>query len=102
MDHWISVIARAQSPDGYISTNFWDDRAGRLQMPYFHEMYNMGHLLTAASVHFQSTGKTTFLDVARKNADFLYEQFSQRPPRLVHFPWSPSAREGERHVSSYP
>ena len=94
MDYWIPVIARAQSPDGYLSTNFWDNREGRLQMPYFHEMYNMGHLLTAASVHYQATGKTTFLDIARKNADFLHQQFSPRPPRLVHFPWNPSAHMG--------
>ncbi|MHC4519165.1 MAG: glycoside hydrolase family 127 protein, partial [Planctomycetota bacterium] len=94
MDHWIRVIAQAQSPDGYLSTNFWDDRDGRLQIPHHHEMYNMGHLLTAASVHHQATGKTTFLDIARRNADFLYEQFSPRPPRLVHFPWNPSAHMG--------
>jgi DUF1680 family protein len=94
MDHWIRVIAQAQSPDGYLSTNFWDDPEGRLQMPYRHEMYNMGHLLTAASVHYQATGKTMFLDVARRNADFLYEQSSPRPPRLVHFPWNPSAHMG--------
>lgn len=94
MDHWIGVIAQAQSPDGYLSTNFRDDRDGRLQMPHHHEMYNMGHLLTAASVHYQATGKTTFLDIARRNADFLYEQFSPRPPRLVHFPWNPSAHMG--------
>ena len=94
MDHWIRVIDQAQSPDGYLSTNFWDNREGRLQEPYFHEMYNMGHLLSAASVHYQATGKTTLLDVARKNADFLHEQFSPRPPRLVHFPWNPSAHMG--------
>ncbi|MFW6171403.1 MAG: beta-L-arabinofuranosidase domain-containing protein [Planctomycetota bacterium] len=94
MDDWIDVIRQAQSPDGYLSTNFWNDPAGRLQMPYFHEMYNMGHLLTAASVHYRATGKHNFLDIAKKNADFLYRQFSPRPPRLVHFPWNPSAYMG--------
>lgn len=94
MDYWIGVIAKAQSPDGYLSTNFWNDREQRLQMPYRHEMYNMGHLLTAASVHYQATGKTAFLDVARKNADFLHAQFSPRPARLAHFPWNPSAHMG--------
>lgn len=94
MDDWIGIIQKAQSPDGYLSTNFWDKPAERLKMPYFHEMYNMGHLLTAASVHYRATGKTTFLAVARKNADFLYRQFSPRPPRLVHFPWNPSAHMG--------
>ena len=27
-------------------------------------------------------------------ADFLYLQFQPRPPRLVHFPWNPSAHMG--------
>ena len=94
MDYWIDVIARAQSSDGYLSTNFWDNPAGRLQVPYNHEMYNMGHLLTAASVHYRETGQTNFLAVARRMADFLYLQFQPRPPRLVHFPWNPSAHMG--------
>lgn len=94
MDRWIDVIARAQSPDGHLSTNFWNDRKGRLKTPSNHEMYNMGHLLTAASVHCQMTGKTTFLEIAKKNADFLHERFSPRPPRLAHFPWNPSAHIG--------
>ncbi|MCU0875831.1 MAG: glycoside hydrolase family 127 protein, partial [Pirellulaceae bacterium] len=94
MDDWIDIIARAQSPDGYLSTNYWDNPAGRLQVPYHHEMYNMGHLLTAASVHYCETGQTDFLAVARRTADFLYLQFQPRPPRLVHFPWNPSAHMG--------
>jgi hypothetical protein len=94
MDYWIDVIARAQSADGYLSTNFWDNPAGRLQVPYNHEMYNMGHLLTAASIHYRETGQTSFLAVARRMADFLYLQFQPRPPRLVHFPWNPSVYMG--------
>ena len=102
MDYWIDVIAQAQSPDGYLSTNFWDNPAGRLQVPYNHEMYNMGHLLTAASVHYRETGQTNFLAVARRMADFLYLQFQPRPPRLVHFPWNPSALYGpDRPVSRH-
>jgi DUF1680 family protein len=94
MDHWIEIIAKAQSPDGYLSTNFWNNPDQRLKMPHFHELYNMGHLLTAASVHYLATGKTNFLDIARKNADFLYGQFSPRPANLVHFPWNPSVYMG--------
>lgn len=36
MDYWIDVIGQAQSPNGYLSTNFWNNPEGRLQMPYFH------------------------------------------------------------------
>ena len=40
-----------------------------------HELYNSGHLFEAAVAHFQATGKTSFLDVATKNADLLLEVF---------------------------
>lgn len=94
MDEWIAIIAKAQDKDGYLSTNVGHDREKRLQLPYHHELYNMGHLLTAACIHHRSTGKTNFLDVARKVADYLYLQWKPNPPRLVHFPWNPSVYMG--------
>ena len=94
LDEWIAVIEKAQTPAGYLSTNIGDDPSQWLRMPYRHEMYNMGHLLHAAAIHHRATGKHSFLRIARKLADFLWEQFSPRPPRLVHFPWNPSAYMG--------
>jgi len=94
MDEWIEVIGRAQSPGGYISTNIGRDEKARLQMPHRHELYNMGHLLTAACIHRRAAGKDSFLAVALKAADFLDRQFRPRPPALVHFPWNPSAYMG--------
>jgi len=94
MDEWIAIIAKAQDEDGYISTNVGHDREQRLQMPYHHELYNMGHLLTAACIHHRATGKTNFLEVAKKLADYLYRQWKPNPPRLVHFPWNPSVYMG--------
>jgi len=95
MDEWIDVIARAQRGDGFISMNAQlRDDVSPLDEPYTHQLYNMGHLLTAACVHHRVTGKDNFLQVARKTADFLYREFSPRPPRLVHFPWNPSAHMG--------
>jgi DUF1680 family protein len=94
MDEWIDIIAKAQAPDGYIATQVGNDTAKRLQMPHIHELYCMGHLLTAACIHHRVTGKDSFLAVARKTGDFLYKEFQPRPPRLVHFPWNPSAYMG--------
>jgi len=90
MDEWIAVIAKAQEPDGYLSTNIQLTGKGRLANPHNHEMYNMGHLLTAASVHHRATGKESFLKVARKLGDFLHRTFQPRPPKLAHFGWNPS------------
>ena len=94
MDEWIDIIAKAQAPDGYIATQIGNDTSNRLKMPHRHELYCMGHLLTAACIHHRVTGKDSFLGIARKTGDFLYEQFQPRPPRLVHFPWNPSAYMG--------
>ncbi len=41
----------------------------------YHELYNMGHLLTAACIHHRATGKDNFLHVARKLGDYLYAPF---------------------------
>ena len=95
MDEWIEVIGKAQRADGFISTNaqLRNDRQP-LDLPYTHQLYNMGHLLTAACVHHRATGKDTFLRIATKTADFLDRAFRPRPPRLVHFPWNPSVYMG--------
>ena len=91
MDYWIDLIARTQAPDGYICTQTQlNPNKERWAMRTYHELYNMGHLMTAACVHYQATGKTTFLDVARKLADYLQETFGPRPKELAHFGWNPS------------
>jgi len=94
MDEWITVIAKAQQPDGYLATQIGSDPSKRFLMPHQHELYSMGHLLTAACIHHRVTGKDNFLDIARKTADFLYRTFRPRPPKLVHFPWNPSVYMG--------
>ncbi len=95
LDEWIAVIGKAQRPDGFISMNAQlREDVQPLDAPYTHQLYNMGHLLTAACVHHRVTGKDNFLRIARKTADFLHRQFGPRPPRLVHFPWNPSAHMG--------
>lgn len=91
MDEWIAIIAKAQAPDGYISTNIQlNPKKERLKVRAEHEDYNMGHLMTAACVHHRVTGKDNFLRVARRAADYLYGVFHSKPRDLVHFGWNPS------------
>lgn len=89
MDYWIDVIAKAQEPDGYISTNMQLKKIPRYIMANnrahsgaHHEMYNMGHLITAATVHYRATGKRNFLDIAIKVADHLEKTFKPGAPEL--------------------
>jgi len=90
MDKEIQVISKAQAPDGYIGTQIQLSHKGRWRLRRHHELYNMGHLMTAACVHYNATGKDSFLNVAKKLGDYLYGVFQPRPPELAHFGWNPS------------
>ena len=86
MDELIELIGSAQEPDGYLYTprtagnpaglhfqvgqNRWE--ADPVQS---HELYCSGHLFEAAVAHYISTGKTSLLDIAKKNADLLVREF---------------------------
>ncbi len=95
MDEIIQTIALAQRKDGYIHTpvnieaknsgisNEFNDRLN-------FETYNMGHLMTAACIHYRATGKTSLLDVAKKAADFLYSFYQRSTPRLARNAICPS------------
>jgi uncharacterized protein len=96
LDHIIAIIAQAQETNGYIDT--WvqlHQRAGEtnvapLQIPERFEMYNLGQLLTAATVHYRATQKTNFLAVACKAADFLCDAFQNPTPELANHLICPS------------
>lgn len=90
MDEIVAIIAAAQQPDGYIATQTIVRGWPRFQKLMHHELYVMGHLMTAACVHHRVTGKTTLLAVASKAADYLYATFMPRDPALAHFGFNPS------------
>jgi len=94
MDETIDVVVQAQQPDGYIATQTTVRGRERFQKPAHHELYTMGHLLIAACIHHRLTGKTTLLDVALKAADYVYDTFNGRDPKLAHFPHNPSVIMG--------
>lgn len=86
MDELIAIVGAAQEPDGYLYTprtagnpagmhgwvgqNRWEK-----DPDLSHELYNAGHLYEAAYAHYVSTGKTSLLDIATKNADLLVHDF---------------------------
>jgi DUF1680 family protein len=89
LDRIIEVIGQAQRADGYLHTPVLirqrngDTNAVPFREASNFEMYNMGHLLTAACVHQRVTGQTNFLAIARKAADFLGETFRHPTPELA-------------------
>jgi len=90
MDEIIAVIAKAQQPDGYLATQTTVRGWPRLGDIRHHELYVMGHLMSAACAHHRATGKSNFLDVAVKVADYLYQTFIGRNPELANFGFNPS------------
>lgn len=83
LDSVINIIARAQEPDGYLTTcvtnkctrlsGWWGTH--KWDKINSHELYNSGHLIESAIAHFRATGKRTFLDVAIRNADLVCKTF---------------------------
>jgi len=83
-DSLIAIIGAAQEDDGYLMTGRTidpDNTADGLgserwiHLSGSHELYNSGHLYEAAVAYYEATGKTSFLDVAIKNADLLVDTF---------------------------
>lgn len=86
LDEIIEVIAKAQQDDGYLSTPIIiRDDIDPFTNRRYHELYNSGHLLTAACIHHRITGKTNLLDIAIKHADYLYKLFVPIDDSLKRF-----------------
>ncbi|MDR1631955.1 MAG: glycoside hydrolase family 127 protein [Dysgonamonadaceae bacterium] len=96
MDEIIAVIAESQRKDGYIHTpvvieerkNSGKEHAFADRLNF--ETYNMGHLMTAACVHYRASGKRTLLDIAIKATDYLYAFYKNASPELARNAICPS------------
>lgn len=76
LDEYIRIIGKAQEEDGYLQTQIQLRKdTDRYENRKYHEMYNTGHLLISACVHFRSTGQHNFLDIAIKHANLLHTIF---------------------------
>jgi uncharacterized protein len=92
----VAAIIAAQRADGYLHTpvliaqRSGDAAAKPFSDPLAFEMYNMGHLMTAACVHHRATGRGEFLQAARKAGDFLCVTFRETSPQLARNSICPS------------
>ena len=96
INHIIDIIGRTQRDDGYIHTpviikelNEPDKKHEFVERLDF-ETYNMGHLMTAACIHYRATGKRPLLDIAIKATDFLYNFYIRAPHELAQNAICPS------------
>jgi len=96
MDRTIALIGKAQRADGYIHTPAEIEERknpgvkASFQDRLNFETYNLGHLMTAACIHYRATGKRTFLDIAIKATDYLYRFYKTASPELARNAICPS------------
>lgn len=96
MDEIIEMLTKVQRPDGYIHTPVIIEERNRtnqevaFQDRLNFETYNLGHLMTAACVHYRATGKTTLLEMAVKATDFLQNFYETASAELARNAICPS------------
>lgn len=82
IEEYVSLIAKAQQSDGYLSTKQIigeRQKNGITRMGDINdfEVYNFGHMFTAACLHKRITGKDSFMAVAVKTADYLERLYAE-------------------------
>jgi len=89
IDGYVDRIYAAQQndPDGYLNTytqlmepeHRWGENGGFLR--FQHDIYNAGMLIEAAIHYYEATGKTKFLEVATKYANYMSQYMGPAPKK---------------------
>jgi DUF1680 family protein len=84
IDSVLDVVAAAQESDGYLYTartinpakpHSWSgDKRWVREENASHELYDLGHMVDAACAHYQATGSTKFLNIAKRYADCVVRE----------------------------
>ena len=82
LDDYIELIGKAQQEDGYLSTKQiigerQHNGISRMGDINDFEVYNFGHMFTAACLYKRLTGKDDFLRIAKKTADYLAKLYAE-------------------------
>jgi len=93
LDGFITRIAAAQEPDGYLYTwrtmhpdspaHPWINQQRWLNDPQSsHELYSLGHLYEAGVAHAAATGETNLLNTCFKSAELIWHDFGDGKTRM--------------------
>ncbi|MCI0744563.1 MAG: glycoside hydrolase family 127 protein [Verrucomicrobia subdivision 3 bacterium] len=79
LEELISLLTKAQQPDGYLNAYYTVVEPGRrwTNLRDKHELYCAGHLIEAAVAHFEATGQRSFLNVMCRYADYVAAVFGR-------------------------
>ncbi len=96
IDSVLTIVAKAQEPDGYLYTartmnpkhphNWSGTKRWVKEEDLSHELYNLGHMIEGAVAHYQATGKRNFLDIAIKYADCAVREVGDKPGQITVVP----------------
>ncbi|WMI65235.1 glycoside hydrolase family 127 protein [Aestuariibaculum sp. YM273] len=96
IDSLITIVAKAQEPDGYLYTfrtmnpdqphDWAGDKRWVKEEDLSHELYNLGHLVEGAVAHYQSTGKKNLLNIAIEFADCAISEIGKGPDQIMVVP----------------
>ena len=96
IDSVLTVVGAAQEPDGYLYTartinpehpHPWSGQhRWEKEEVLSHELYNLGHMVDAACAHYQATGSTKFLDIARRYADCVVREVGSKEGQATVVP----------------
>lgn len=96
IDSVLNVVAAAQEPDGYLYTartinpkhpHQWSGNKRWIKdEEASHELYNLGHMVDAACAHYQATGSTKFLNIAKRYADCVVKEVGPKPEQATIVP----------------
>ena len=88
IDSVLDVVGAAQEPDGYLYTartinpqhpHQWSGAKRWVTEDFLsHELYNLGHMVDAACAHYQATGSTKFLNIAKRYADCVVKEVGSK------------------------
>lgn len=96
IDSVLDIVGAAQEPDGYLYTartinpkhpHQWSgDKRWVKEEVLSHELYNLGHMVDAACAHYQATGSTKFLDIAKRYADCVVKEVGPKEGQATVVP----------------
>ena len=96
IDSVLDVVGAAQEPDGYLYTartinpkhpHQWSgDKRWVTEDFLSHELYNLGHMVDAACAHYQATGSTKFLNIAKRYADCVVKEVGSKEDQACIVP----------------
>jgi uncharacterized protein len=88
VDYIVGLIGDAQGDDGYFNSYFQQIETDKRwwNLRDMHELYCAGHLMEAAVAYYEASGKSEFLNIMRRYADYIGSVFGPSDEQMQGYP----------------